>query len=73
MRHVWVFTFVSSVCTGMLSEMVGGGLRWGLFAGRAAAARFSINFKGRRGLMKTEGGVMAEVNILRNFLRQICL
>lgn len=61
------------VCAGMLSEMVGGGLRWGLFAGRAAAARFSINFKGRRGLMKTEGGVMAEVNILRNFLRQICL
>lgn len=71
--RVGVYVCVRCVCTGVLREMVGGELRWGLFAERAAAARFSINFKGRRGPTKTEGGVMAEVNILRSFLRQICL
>lgn len=41
----------------------------------AAAAHpcFSMCVKGRRGPTNTEGGVMAEVDILRNYLRQICL
>lgn len=46
-----------------------------MFAERcaAAAAQFSMNFKGRCGATKTEGGVTAEVNILCSFLRQIHL
>lgn len=74
--RVGVYVCVRCVCMGVLREMEGGGaetLKWGLFSERAAAARFPIKFKGRRGPMKTQGGVMAEANILSNFLRQICL